>query len=205
MKTCKICGQSFPANNSNFYKCKQNRDGLHPYCKPCHNAVNKANRDAKDPDYQKRYYQENKERVLARTGQYYKDNRGKYKVWRKEWRVRNPEKTKAHSVRWHKILWAKPEYRLKHRAYSRNYKARKKAAGCFRAKDIARIYAESNGCCAYCQNPVGTKYHIEHIVPLSRGGTNNPSNLCVACPKCNLSKHNKTPDEWVSRWYLADN
>lgn len=33
--------------------------------------------------------------------------------------------------------------------------------------------------------------HVDHIVPLSRGGTNDTDNLQALCAKCNLIKGNK--------------
>lgn len=39
--------------------------------------------------------------------------------------------------------------------------------------------------CAYCQEAFGEGYHVEHIVPLCVGGSNNVSNLCLSCPRCN--------------------
>jgi len=37
--------------------------------------------------------------------------------------------------------------------------------------------------------------HVDHIMPLSKGGKHKPSNLAVACDTCNLSKYNKLPNE----------
>lgn len=52
--------------------------------------------------------------------------------------------------------------------------------------------------CRYCGCDLTPGFaHIDHVVPLSRGGTNDDSNLCSACPPCNLSKHAKTPEEWL--------
>jgi 5-methylcytosine-specific restriction endonuclease McrA len=42
--------------------------------------------------------------------------------------------------------------------------------------------------------PIGER-HVDHIVPLSRRGAHRPSNLAIACAKCNMSKKDKTPDE----------
>jgi 5-methylcytosine-specific restriction endonuclease McrA len=40
--------------------------------------------------------------------------------------------------------------------------------------------------CCYCYKALGSDFHVDHIIPLSFGGTNNLSNLVLACPKCNL-------------------
>ncbi|WP_292698184.1 HNH endonuclease [Microbacterium sp. 69-10] len=49
--------------------------------------------------------------------------------------------------------------------------------------------------CAYCgeltENP-----DPEHVVPLSRGGRNDMSNLVTACRACNTDKGDMTPAEW---------
>jgi len=37
--------------------------------------------------------------------------------------------------------------------------------------------------------------HVDHIMPLSKGGKHIPSNLAVACDKCNEHKHSKLPYE----------
>lgn len=41
--------------------------------------------------------------------------------------------------------------------------------------------------------------HLEHRIPLSRGGNNLYENLAVACARCNLSKNNKTEEEYRER------
>jgi len=39
----------------------------------------------------------------------------------------------------------------------------------------------------------------DHVVPLSRGGSNALVNLATACRPCNLSKGSKTVEEWGAR------
>ena len=38
------------------------------------------------------------------------------------------------------------------------------------------------------------KYHVDHRMPLSLGGSNYPDNLQLLCPTCNLSKSATHPD-----------
>lgn len=55
-------------------------------------------------------------------------------------------------------------------------------------KIVRRLFDFQEGLCAYCGTNLGEiEYHVEHIIPLSFGGTNNSSNLCLACPQCNLT------------------
>ena len=53
--------------------------------------------------------------------------------------------------------------------------------------------------CYLCLEPVPFKKdHLEHKIPLSRGGTNEYNNLAIACQHCNCKKHNKTVDEFLA-------
>ena len=57
-------------------------------------------------------------------------------------------------------------------------------------------FHRDNYTCQYCGER-GGKLHCDHVIPLSRGGSNKPGNLATACAACNLSKHNKTIEEWM--------
>jgi 5-methylcytosine-specific restriction endonuclease McrA len=50
---------------------------------------------------------------------------------------------------------------------------------------VRRLFEECGGSCAYCSLPLTASYDVEHIVPISAGGTNNFSNLTLACRPCN--------------------
>lgn len=54
--------------------------------------------------------------------------------------------------------------------------------------------------CAYCgceTRPVGEwRLTMDHIVPVSRGGSDAIENLCVACAGCNSDKGTMTGDEY---------
>lgn len=47
--------------------------------------------------------------------------------------------------------------------------------------------------CQMCGAKVedGVKLHIDHIIPVSKGGSNDMDNLQVLCHKCNLAKHDR--------------
>jgi hypothetical protein len=58
-----------------------------------------------------------------------------------------------------------------------------------------RVAAQARHRCGYCltsQRISGAQMHIEHIVPLSRGGASDETNLWLACAWCNSYKGDKT-------------
>ncbi len=57
-----------------------------------------------------------------------------------------------------------------------------------------QIMIRDNYTCQYCGKymPDEVGLHIDHIIPVSKGGKTVPSNLQVLCSKCNGSKSNKT-------------
>jgi hypothetical protein len=57
-----------------------------------------------------------------------------------------------------------------------------------------KVRAAARDRCGYCLSPqhlVMARLEIEHIVPLSKGGSNEEFNLWLACPLCNAFKSNK--------------
>ncbi|MFZ1463284.1 MAG: HNH endonuclease [Anaerolineae bacterium] len=54
-----------------------------------------------------------------------------------------------------------------------------------------RVARDANHRCAYCQTServIGPLLEIDHIVPESKGGSSDESNLTLACPLCNSHK-----------------
>jgi len=74
---------------------------------------------------------------------------------------------------------------------------RRKAIGSHTSDDIKQLFQRQNGICAACSVSIADGCHLDHIVPLKRGGTNNPDNLQLLCQPCNLSKGSKTMSEWT--------
>lgn len=74
---------------------------------------------------------------------------------------------------------------------------RRGAEGRYTANDIALILAKQRHLCPVCQADLSTGYHVDHIHPISRGGTNWPDNIQCLCPSCNMSKGAKTMQEFL--------
>ena len=58
-----------------------------------------------------------------------------------------------------------------------------------------RVRAAARDRCGYCQSPqhlVMARLEIEHIIPRAQGGSDDESNLWLACPICNRHKSDKT-------------
>jgi 5-methylcytosine-specific restriction endonuclease McrA len=137
-------------------------------CEQCEAAANKL--------YLKQKYAANRERVLA-------DNR--------QWKAANKDKADAATSRW---LQANPESR---KAITDRYRAKRAdAVGTYSAADVKRVLKEQGRQCFYCSAKL-TLYHVDHFIPLSRGGTNWPDNIVASCGPCNVEKNAKMPWEWM--------
>lgn len=65
--------------------------------------------------------------------------------------------------------------------------------------DISRMFCEQDARCVYCRQMLH-KYHIDHKLPVSRGGTNDIANLQLLCPRCNMRKSRMTHEEFQLRY-----
>jgi 5-methylcytosine-specific restriction endonuclease McrA len=123
---------------------------------------------------------------------YRKVNARKRIEYGRQWYAAN----KAHTVRRNHAHY-KANRELYRAAYQRR-RARKLAAeGSHTAADIQAQYKRQNGKCYWCGKKVHETYHVDHIIPLSRGGSDNADNLVISCPYCNLSRGSRLPSEWI--------
>jgi 5-methylcytosine-specific restriction endonuclease McrA len=83
-------------------------------------------------------------------------------------------------------------------AHCRLRRAREKgAAGNHTANDILFLLEKQRYKCANCSKSVRKMRHVDHIMPLAKGGSNDRKNLQILCPPCNLSKRAKHPIDWA--------
>lgn len=90
-------------------------------------------------------------------------------------------------------------YRLYHRQKSKRRKAvmRESVGIQLTGKQIKWRFEQFGHSCAYCGG--NGDLHIEHVVPISKGGTHALGNIIPACKPCNYSKSTKG----VETWYRA--
>lgn len=144
----------------------------------------------------KKWYNANIEAVKEKCREWRSVNPNKHKENARRWRENNKEKAKEGRKRW------QIENPGKNTVYNRNRKARKRNAdGVFNKDDIQTIFESQGGQCNTCGKNLirynKKQYHIDHITPIAKGGSNWPKNLQLLCPKCNLSKHAKDAIQWA--------
>lgn len=201
-KQCTKCKEIKPLTAEYFWR--NGKKGFHSMCIPCRKAYveEKVSREKKR-EYSRHY--ETLPEYKERRKQYRANNQEKEKERHKIYDKAHQEERRLYQKNYAKIHQRKrePNWKNYHKknieriyANNRNRRARKKnAPGKHTAQDIRlKLQAQENKC-HYCKKEL-TKYHVDHVIPLSRGGSNDPSNLVITCPTCNLRKGNKTPEEW---------
>jgi 5-methylcytosine-specific restriction endonuclease McrA len=147
----------------------------------------------KEKTRRKKRYEREREKAIEYSRNWVLNNKERarevYEVWYAKNRIEQIEKVKIWSV----------ENKDKSDANKRRYRGRKvNAEGDHTPEDIEALLNWQNFLCAGCDVDLTTRaYHIDHIMPLSRGGSNWPWNLQILCPTCNISKSDKHPDDWV--------
>lgn len=63
---------------------------------------------------------------------------------------------------------------------------------------------DCNRRCVYCATPLNPEHAtLDHVHPVSRGGTHAPGNLVIACFHCNQLKGDALPLEFFARYPWA--
>lgn len=144
--------------------------------------------------YQARYRQENADYIAARGAAKYEREKEKIKADRRAYRAAHPEHVKQ---------LARQRYandRIRHIGYVVTREVRKRASGGrFTSEDIRKLFNKQNGRCQYCCCSLEQGFQIDHVIPLSRGGSNWPSNLALACRPCNAGKMTMPALDYVLR------
>ena len=142
--------------------------------------------------YQKQYYENNKEEILEYKKLYYEEH--------KEYKKQYYEEHKK------KILKNQKQYKENnpHVRFNNNIKRRQLEEN--QGRDITKeqwyeMMCWFDWCCAYSGEYIGgdntdKKRTIDHIIPISKGGLNEPWN-CIPCfANYNYSKNTNNMEEW---------
>jgi 5-methylcytosine-specific restriction endonuclease McrA len=138
----------------------------------------------------KAWYEANKERHKELRTRWYHQNKDHLHSLQREWYIKNREKHLENSRRWSaEHLELKANYRRARRSLIAG------AKGSATIQQIEARVAYYGWRCAYCGGPFE---EVDHVIPLSQGGTNWLSNLRPACSSCNRRKFCKPVDEFMN-------
>jgi len=163
--------------------CGRGHDGLRyssqGMCVGCSKEWYAKNNEKKDAEYFETK-EKIKERKSARARQYYLENKEKILLQQKQYYEANKENwsEKRHKRR----AGGEPTY--------------------VKVEDIQKLKSLQQNKCPVCKCEL-VKHHLDHIVPISKGGKHEFDNLQLLCPTCNLNKHAKDPLDFMrTKGYL---
>ena len=145
--------------------------------------------------YQRAYYAEHREHKKALARAWANQNPARRRAIGRKWAEENPEKCRASRKKWEE---ANPD----HPRSGNTRRARKKGVPreWWRPADILE---RDGGRCGLCGDQVDpNNFHVDHVLPISRGGDDTKSNLQLAHPPGNHKKSFKTMNEYAD--YLAE-
>lgn len=194
-KTCNTCRLTLPLSE---FSPEKKGDGYKYRCKPCNRAASKT------PEARERarvnaarWRARNPERFKEVQRAYYQRNPEARRATAQSWRDRNPERVMQYRREWYAANDGAALMAAKRAAHplaakaansKSNWNRRTAPAARLRQLDPAVLAPLLCDPCAYCGEGAGT---VDHIVPVSDGGTSEWQNLTGACKACNSSKRDK--------------
>lgn len=178
-KTCTGCEVTKP--RTEFHRRANTKDGLRSQCKICRNKQNQLYRKERSEEISA------KNKILRKTDPVWREARAQAA---KRWRQKTNQYKYVKGFR-----ERNPDY-AKDRAKARYQKLRE--SGKFRTSRQA-IYDRDNGICQLCKikidpqkvHPDLMSFSVDHKIPISLGGNDNPGNLQASHLLCNIKKGNK--------------
>lgn len=165
-KTCSKCKVEKPGTSEFFYKSAASRapDGLQYYCKECAKTAARSSY-AKDPAAS------NARRVANRRA--------------------NPERDAATHRRW---AAANPEAQREHWRKTKQTRRAARRGNLTEYVDPLVLLEMDDGVCGICGGDVDPfEFHMDHVIPVSRGGDHSYANMQVSHPRCNKRKRDIMP------------
>lgn len=178
---CDACGEAKREYAKARYKSRREA-GLEPGDRRHGTANGYANRGCRCDacceawrEYGKAYHESKRDARLERMKVYYAANQEAVLERVKAYQAANPDVCHAAHVR---------------------RRARKKGATIGPAFTRQQVWDRDNGTCHLCKQPADpSNWHVEHVVPLARGGAHSFDNCAVSCPPCNRRKGTRLLDE----------
>jgi len=158
-KTCLI--NKFPES---FNKDKRSSLGFQVFCKTCEKQYRLMNKE------RIRKLRNENEKYLAKMREYYLNNKEQINKYKRQ-------------------RYSTDDGRLKVLANNHNRRAQKISTsdGSVTYASIKKLLLTQDYRCAISGKPLDT-YHIDHIIPLAKGGHHVISNIQLVLPEINLSK-----------------
>lgn len=133
--------------------------------------------------YQRAYYEKHRENITAAQRAYYEAHREEEAARSRARYEANPEREAARKRDWRKA----------NRGLVSVYQARRRAlkAGAPRVEKIDRayVYERDGGRCHICRKKAPQRgFHLDHLIPLSKGGEHTHDNVAVAHASCNARR-----------------
>lgn len=188
-RTCRVCGIIKPITYEFFSSVIGKKPGQSWFsrrCRLCDAASSRA-RWAADParcrKLDKACRDAKREQIRAYDRMRVVRDREKKLVIITRWLTNNPERARALSI-------------------SRSARRRARIAksdGSWNADDVARMEVAQHGKCWWCPKLLNKKWHVDHRIPLAKGGSNFAANLVLSCAECNRKKSAKMPWEFSGR------
>ena len=205
IKACSRCKKEYYATSINFRKRPKLKCGFESACRNCEREYNKNNYNK---DYHKEYRENNKEKIREYKKEYElktqcsklwkENNRECVKEYNKEYRKTYTEEQKEHIREYKKEYYQTKNGKERARIATEKRRAKKRGNGGSYTKEqweeCLKFFKYS---CAYTGEDLSNgNLHVDHIVPLQKGGTNYIHNLCPSVSYANLSKSSKDMEEW---------
>ncbi len=204
MKRCTECKLEKPLTS--FNKQASGKYGVRSKCKACRKASRAKNatenRKKKNAKYRRdsEYRQRAKDRAKKRREGFSQEEREKANARRRERYALAPEKRRAANREW---CSANPDKVLA-QVHRRLAKKRGAPSDGWRHREV---FESAGWRCFYCGIDVEQRQdtktaqtneaQADHFKPLSRGGTNERSNIVCSCGLCNQRKGSKDPFEFI--------
>lgn len=224
---CYVCKERKPLTR--FYKDRNRKLGRNSICKQCQAIKNAKYREEHKKEIAE-YYMANRESEQKRNREYYCNHKDQKRIYNRKYRLDHKKQLNAkrrqyrkchkrerreesrkyrknhkeHRSDYNREYYQTETGRLNHKMCKHRRRARKLAADGdgISAEQWQRILKSQKNKCNLCHKRF-TKSRsatMDHIIPLSKGGTHSSVNIQALCGSCNSSKQAKIMKGFITSW-----